>query len=227
MQSAEFPKDEIERLHALNMYEILDTKAEEVFDELTELASEICGTPIALISLIDTDRQWFKSSVGLDAEETSRDIAFCAHAILQKEVFEVTDTLKDKRFMDNPLVLQNPNIRFYAGAPLFSASGHAIGTLCAIGDKPKKLNAHQRKGLQTLGRSVMSQLELRLQLGQLEKANERKTEYLSSLSHELRTPLHAIIGISQLMLHNHKVKLPEHYLSYLNQLDLSGNVYLV
>ena len=222
MQSAEFPKDEIERLHALNMYEVLDTKAEAVFDELTELASEICGTPIALISLIDSDRQWFKSKVGLEAEETSRDIAFCAHAILQKEVFEVTDTLKDKRFMDNPLVLQNPNIRFYAGAPLISASGHAIGTLCAISDKPKKLNTHQRKALEVLGRSVISQLELRLQLGQLEKANERKTEYLSSISHELRTPLHAIIGISQLMLHNHKVKLPEHYLSYLNQLDLSG-----
>lgn len=222
MRSADLPKDEIERLNTLFKYEILDTEAEKVFDDLTELASEICDTPIALISLIDSDRQWFKSRVGLDAEETSRDIAFCSHAILQQSVFEVSDTHEDTRFMDNPLVLEDPSIRFYAGAPLLSPDGHAIGTLCAISDKPKKLNSHQRKALEILGREVISQLELRLQLRRLEKANERKTEYLSSLSHELRTPLHAILSISQLMLNNPQVKLPEDYLGYINHIDFSG-----
>lgn len=222
MLSADLPNDETERLKTLLKYEILDTVAEKVFDDLTELASEICETPIALISLVDSKRQWFKSRVGLNAEETSRDIAFCSHAILQKSVFEVTDTHKDQRFSDNPLVLEDPSIRFYAGAPLLSPSGHAIGTLCAISDKPKELNSHQRKALEILGREVISQLELRFQLGQLEKANERKTEYLSSLSHELRTPLHAITSISQLMLNNPQVKLPEDYLGYINHIDFSG-----
>jgi signal transduction histidine kinase len=222
MLPADLPKDEIERLKTLLKYDILDTEVEKVFDDLTELASEICETPIALISLVDSERQWFKSRVGLDAEETPRDIAFCSHAILQKSVFEVTDTHEDHRFIDNPLVLDDPSIRFYAGAPLLSPSGHAIGTLCVISDKPKKLNSHQRKTLEILGREVISQLELRLQLSQLEKANERKTEYLSSLSHELRTPLHAIISISQLMLNNPQVKLPEDYLGYINHINFSG-----
>jgi signal transduction histidine kinase len=215
--------DEAARLKALYDYDILDTEAEKTFDDLTHLAAQICNTPITLISLIDPDRQWFKSRVGLDAEETSRDIAFCAHAIHQREIFEVEDTLQDQRFFNNPLVTSAPNIRFYAGTILVSPDGHAIGTLCVIDDKPNKLTQEQRQALEVLGRSVISQMELRKNIKQLKQANQHKTEFLSNMSHELRTPLNAIIGFSRLMLDDishHKVSAK--FTEYLGHLDYSG-----
>ena len=199
MRSAPITKDESARLKDLYDYEILDTASEKVFDDLTALASEICQTPIALISLVDPDRQWFKSKVGIDAEETSRDIAFCAHAIHQREIFEVKDTLQDERFFDNPLVTAAPNIRFYAGAQLVTPDNHAIGTLCAISDKPMSLSQQQKDALEILSREVISQMELRLKIKQLKQADQRKTDYLSNLSHELRTPLNAIVCYSRLL----------------------------
>lgn len=222
MISATIPKNESERLKALYKYDVLDTDAEKIFDDLTQLASEICDTPIALISLIDPDRQWFKSKVGLDAEETTRDIAFCAHAIHQKEIFEVTDTHNDIRFKDNPLVTSDPNIRFYAGTPLQTPSGHAIGTLCTISDQPKSLNDHQKTALEILGREVISQLELRLKVRELERINLHKTDFMSNLSHELRTPLNAIISLSQLMLHDTQNVISQTHKTYLQHLDFSG-----
>ena len=215
--------DENSRLEALYDYDVLDTEAEKIFDDLTLLAAQICDTPITLISLIDPDRQWFKSSVGLDAEETSRDIAFCAHAIHQKEIFEVEDTLQDKRFFDNPLVTSAPNIRFYAGTPLVSLDGHAVGTLCVIDNKPNKLTKDQRGALEVLGRSVISQMELRKNIKALKQANEHKTEFLSNMSHELRTPLNAILGFSRLMLDDIKHnKLPAKFSEYIGHIDYSG-----
>ncbi len=223
LKSATKPIDENERLKALFEYEILDTESEKAFDDLTLLASEICETPISLISLVDPDRQWFKSKVGVDVDSTDRDIAFCSHAILQDDLFEVQNALKDERFFDNPLVTSDPNIRFYAGTPLVSPSGQKIGTLCVISDKPKKLTSSQKKALTILGREVISQLELRMNNKKLEIANNYKTEFLSNASHEIRTPLNAIIGLSGLILENKelKEKFAEQY-DFIEQIDFSG-----
>ena len=223
MKIAPQTEDETARLKALYDYDILDSEAEKTFDDLTQLAAQICKTTITLISLIDPDRQWFKSRVGLDTEETSRDIAFCAHTIHQTEIFEVEDTLQDDRFFDNPLVTGAPNIRFYAGTALVSPDGHAIGTLCVIDNKPNKLTQEQRQALEVLGRSVISQMELRKKIKQLKQANQHKTEFLSNMSHELRTPLNAIIGFSRLMSDDVKrYKLPTKFTEYLGHLDYSG-----
>ena len=170
MEIAPLPQDESARLDALRRYEILDTPPEEAFDSLTRLAAQICGTPIALVSLIDPLRQWFKSKVGVTACETSRDIAFCAHAILQSSIFEVSDTLEDPRFATNPLVTADPFIRFYAGTPLITAAGHALGTLCVIDRVPRQLTADQRQALIVLGHQVVSLLELRLRQTLLERS---------------------------------------------------------
>ena len=224
MQSAKLPKNEIERLNALIEYDILDTEAEQVFDDLTELASEICETPISLISLVDPDRQWFKAKVGLDADETSREIAFCSHAILQDDIFEVPNALEDERFNDNPLVAGNPDIRFYAGMPLKTPTGFNIGTLCVISDQPKKLTSHQKKALAILGREVISQLELRIQNKKLALANNFKTQFLANVSHEIRTPLNAIIGLSDLLLKNESLcDIDEQAQAYIKQISFSGD----
>lgn len=196
--------NEKERLEALQRYGILDTAAEADFDAITTLLSAICETPIALVSLVDRDRQWFKSKVGLAAEETHRDLAFCAHAILQNDVMVVPDATRDPRFADNPLVLEDPRIRFYAGAPLITPDNFAIGTLCAIDVKPRELTPNQRMALKTLSRHVVDLLELRLRLQQtrdlnqaLEQANAERTRFFANMNHEMRTPLSAILGFSR------------------------------
>jgi len=158
---APLPKNEVKRIKVLWQYDVLDTTPEEEFDELADLARLICGAPVALISLVDEDRQWFKSKLGLNVRETSRDVSMCAHAILHKELLIIPDATKDKRFKNNPLVTTGPKIRFYAGAPLISPSGHALGTLCVIDKVARKLTADQKRALKILARHVMSQLELR------------------------------------------------------------------
>src|SRR5215831_21038442 len=153
--------NEKKRLKVLWQYEVLDTVPEELFDDLTELAARICEAPIALISLVDEKRQWFKSKVGTTVNETTRDISFCAHAIKQSDLFIIPDASKDERFANNPLVTSAPKIRFYAGAPLITPDGYALGTLCIIDTVPRELRPDQKQALGILARHVVSQLELR------------------------------------------------------------------
>lgn len=175
------PKNEKKRLEILWQYDVLDTVPEQVFDDLTELAAHICEAPIAMITLVDEKRQWFKSKVGISATETSRDVSFCGHAILQNELFIVPDAAHDVRFAQNPLVTDDPKIRFYAGAPLTTHDGHAMGTLCVIDKVPRTLRPDQKRALEILSRHVMTQLELRRHANELACAREERENILSDL----------------------------------------------
>jgi len=170
---AALPSNETSRIKALLNYQILDTLPEDSYDDITLLASEICGTPMAAVSLIDSTRQWFKSKVGLTIPETVRDSAFCAHAILTPDLTIVNNTLADERFADNPFVTGEPRIRFYAGAPLITPRGEALGTLCVIDQTQRTLTSGQIDSLRALSRQVMAQLELRRHIG-LHEENQRK-----------------------------------------------------
>ncbi len=174
------PLNEAQRLRALHDYDVLDTPPEPAFDDIVHLAAQICGTPIALVSLVDETRQWFKARHGLDADQTPRDWAFCAHAILEPDaVMEVPNALADERFAGNPLVTGAPDIRFYAGAPLISPSGHALGTLCVIDQQARHLAPEQTVSLQALARLVVNQLELRQRVIDLQ--HETQTDPLTEL----------------------------------------------
>src|SRR6516162_6349533 len=168
------PANEKKRLQVLWQYDVLDTLPEEMFDDLTELAARICEAPIALITLVDEDRQWFKSKVGVTINETSRDISFCGHAICQADLFIIPDATKDERFAQNPLVVSEPKIRFYAGMPLVTPDGHALGTLCVIDKVPRELRPDQKSALRTLARHVMTQLELRRRSHELAHAQKER-----------------------------------------------------
>ena len=178
---APLPDDEAARLADLKECGILDTAPEVAYDDLTKLASHICGTPIALVSLVDSDRQWFKSTVGLDAEQTPRDQAFCAHAILGSDLLIVPDATADDRFSDNPLVVGDPNIRFYAGAPLVTPRGHGVGTLCVIDREPRRLDPEQTEAMRVLARQVVAQIELRRAGLELREAGEKSDRLLLSV----------------------------------------------
>lgn len=186
------PENEAARLQILRDFEILDSGEEIEFDEIVALASKICESEISLISLIDESRQWFKAKVGLAADETERDVAFCAHAINDDKIMEVQDTHEDQRFFDNPLVLDDPRIRFYAGMPLETQDGYRLGTLCVIDSKPKKLNEHQRFALKILANQVIKLMELRIRNFELQRSMETRNRLLSIIAHDVKGPLKSL-----------------------------------
>jgi signal transduction histidine kinase/CheY-like chemotaxis protein len=192
--------EEQSRIEALEAYSVLDTLPEQEFEDLTYLASYICDTPIALISLLDENRQWFKSRHGLHTTSTPREISFCTHTILQKSPLIIEDSLLDERFRNNPLVTGDPKIRFYAGAPLTTPQGYRIGTICVIDHVPRQLSSSQVEALLSLARQTVSLLELRSRKNQAVEAHRVKTEFLANMSHEIRTPLNGIIGMTELTL---------------------------
>ncbi len=222
---------EKERLLALKSYSVLDTLPEKDFDNLTKLAAQICGTPISLISLLDNHRQWFKSSHGLEAKETPKDLAFCAHSINSSEkVFIVPDSRKDERFYDNPLVTGAPNVIFYAGVPLKNNKGLPLGTLCVIDNKPKKLTSDQIDSLQILGQQVMNLLELRKKntllnesLDILEERNKELERFAYLAAHDLKAPLNNIASMTQILSSSYSDLMGNDGTTMLNYISTSSN----
>ncbi|MBT3742473.1 MAG: GAF domain-containing sensor histidine kinase [Polaribacter sp.] len=211
MKPANIPPNEAKRLENLKSYHILDTLPEEEYDAITKIASVICNTPIALISIIDESRQWFKSKHGLNATETPREFSFCAHSILQPdELFIINDARKDKRFFDSSLITSDPNVVFYAGAPLNSSEGYSLGTLCVIDNEPKKLNNTQKESLSLLAKQVVTLLELRKKNTELAesnkqnlKLNEQLNDFAYRLTHDLKSPINGVNFLLDVLKEDH------------------------
>jgi len=210
MQKPSIPLNEKERLAALREYHILDSEAEKEFEELSLLASEICQTPISMVTLIDETRQWFKAGVNLPVNEISRDIAFCSHAIIHPfEPFIIPDMRKDKRFSDHPLVTGEPHVVFYTGIPLTNPDGYALGTLCVMDNKPKKLSENQIRSLQILAKQIIQLMELRKAhillkslKEDLESRNEELQQFAYVVSHDIKSPLASIVLSGEMLREN-------------------------
>ncbi len=232
MIPASKPHNETERVAALNGYDILDSVPEKEFDDLTQIAADICGTPISLISLIDHNRQWFKSKIGIDISETHRDVAFCAHAILEPDkLLVVHDSAGDERFHDNPLVTGHPNIAFYAGVPLVTEGGHALGTLCVMDRKPNNLSEDQVTTLTALARQVVVQFELRKkntelkrQRDDLQKLNEDLTRFAYVVAHDIKSPCNSLAMSASYLKDACSEKLDEEILEIINMMESTSMV---
>ncbi len=199
MNIASLSANEIDRLKELDELRILDTEEEINYDAITKIASNICETPISLVSLVDSKRQWFKSHHGLSARHTPREVAFCSHAILQDDIFIIEDARLDSRFKDNPLVVNQPNVIFYAGVPLITKNNNALGTLCVIDHLPRKLSENQIESLRLLARQVVALFELRQAQNNFEDEVSTKLRFLNGINHEMRTPLNILNGYIELI----------------------------
>jgi signal transduction histidine kinase len=231
MIAAPILKNEKGRMKSLKSFSILDTFSEKEYDEITLLASIICDTPISLISLVDSDRQWFKSKIGLDIEETSREVSFCGHAILNNgKLFIVEDSRLDERFYDNPLVIGTPNVVFYAGAPLVTSEGFSLGALCVLDNKPKKLTATQKKAMQVLSNKVISLFELKKANLLLEKKSDElevqrnELEMFASIAaHDIKSPLNNICGLTEVLIEDYESVLDEGVKELIELVNTSSN----
>ncbi|WP_369012963.1 GAF domain-containing hybrid sensor histidine kinase/response regulator [Flavobacterium anhuiense] len=220
------PENELQRLAALKRYNILDTLPDDAFDDATKLVAYICGVPIAHISFIDENRQWFKSEIGIGVSEVPREISFCQYTILDSKMTEINDTLLNDRFKDDPNVTGGFNIRFYAGVPLTTPDGYNIGTLCAIDHEAKVLNKNQRNALSIVAKHVITSLELSTKNNQLytqrkiaERAVLARDSFLANMSHEIRTPLNAIIGFTDLLA---QTELDDTQRDYIGNVQIAG-----
>lgn len=200
MKEAPIPADDDRRLAELHAYDILDTADEADFDAVVRLAAEICHTPMANVSFVDRDRQWFKAVVGLDERETPRAVAFCGHTILGHDHMAVGDAAQDERFRDNPLVTGGPHIRFYVGIPLRTPTGHNLGALCAMDREPRHLTQEQIDALHVLASHVMTLLELRRRNRELERLSESRSQLLTILAHDVRSPLANLRSLARLVM---------------------------
>ncbi|OAV43163.1 ATP-binding protein [Lewinella sp. 4G2] len=224
---APLPANERERLLSLNSYALLDSLPNDEYDDLVTIAAEICGTPISLISLVDDDRQWFKANYGLGGvTETSRDVAFCAHNILDPDnVLIVPDARKDERFADNSLVTGSPNIAFYAGMPLVTENGFALGSLCVIDTVPRELTEVQLKALRALGRQVTKLFELRLArrrsedtIAQMTLLRKRMLDFNHVIAHDLKAPIRNIRQLVEIVVEDYRDLLPADGIQLLDML---------
>ena len=245
MIPAPIPSNETARLAALQRYAVLDTGPEEAFEDIVALARFICGTPISLLALVDTDRAWFKARSGIAIPYTPREQSFCAHALDPSGApLVVSDALDDPRFAGNPLVTGRPNVRFYAGAPLITPDGHVLGSLCVVDTEPRRLSAEQLGALRALARQAIAHLELRRQTAALEArvaelnateerlrqatlaaeaATAAKSQFVANMSHEIRTPLNAVIGYAQLLTTDAQAHdLPAQTVEYLHTIERGG-----
>ncbi|MGE8722977.1 hybrid sensor histidine kinase/response regulator [Leptospira terpstrae] len=227
---APLPKNESARLSALKRLEILDTPEEEMFDEITKLASMICDVPISLVSLIDETRQWFKSHHGLSTRETPRSLAFCSHAILGDDLFLVPNANEDIRFKNNPLVNEAPNVIFYAGIPLALDDQIKLGTLCVIDNKPRELDENQIQMLRLLGKQTIRLLQMRKATERLEiekfaaqRATAAKRDFIAAISHDIRNPLNSLLGMSEMI---RETDLNPTVLGYVDHIKNAGEVIL-
>ncbi|NNC95646.1 MAG: GAF domain-containing sensor histidine kinase [Chitinophagales bacterium] len=224
------PINEEERLNSLGNYNLINTLPEKDFDDITRIASKICNTPISLVSLITADKQWFKSHHGIDVLETDRELSFCAHAILTpKNILEVSDARKDARFADNPLVVGEPHVIFYAGVPLVNQEGMALGTLCIIDHYPKSLSDDEKETLVALANQVVKLFELRRTNKELResrwevrKRNKNLERFAYSVSHDIKSPLNNIIGFSEILRLNNLEQLDEDGKSSLRRIENSS-----
>jgi signal transduction histidine kinase len=232
MIAATIPENEKERMKALKSFSVLDTFSEKEYDEITLLASIICDTPMSLITLIDEDRQWFKSKVGIDIEETPRELSFCGHAILNGgKLFTVEDSRLDERFHDNPFVTGPPDVVFYAGAPLVTSGGLSIGTLCVLDNKPKTLTEMQQKAMEVLSNKIISLFELKKVNFLLEQKNKelesQRTElemFADIAAHDIKSPLKNISSLAEILIEEYGPKLDEEANEMLKLLNSSSTI---
>lgn len=235
MLSYPLPENELQRLHALYDYAILDTLSENEYDCITKIAAQICNVPASLITFLDNDRQWFKSHLGIDIRETPREISFCNYTIMDPEnVTVVPDLRADERFHKNPLVTGAPNAVFYAGAPLVTPEGFVLGSICVLDAKVNNLTEEQREALKGLAQHVITTLELQkkvkefhLSQEKLEKANKKLQNFAHIVSHDMKTPLANILLVNRSLKKNYEHQLDERALPFFELIDRSANELLV